>query len=62
MAKTEMVNSNTVKVSGIPTNVFTIGASIDDRPNEVILVIPGKTFIIYLHFAFSNKNILSSIF
>ena len=41
MVKTEMVKSSIVKVSGIPTNIFTIGEDIHDRPNEVVLVIPG---------------------
>ena len=41
MGKTEMVKSSIVKVSGIPTNIFTIGEDIHDRPNEVVLVIPG---------------------
>ena len=54
-----MVQTSTVKVSGIPTNVFTIGADIYDRPNEVILVIPGKTFLIDVHFAFTNTNMLT---
>jgi len=37
MGKTEVVKSSIVKVSGIPTNIFTIGEDIHDRPNEVIL-------------------------
>ena len=41
MGKTEVVKSSIVKVSGIPTNIFTIGEDIHDRPNEVVLVIPG---------------------
>ena len=47
MGETEMVKSNKVKVSGIPTNVFTIGADIHDRPHEVILVIPGQFSLIH---------------
>lgn len=37
MGKTEVVKSSIVKVSGIPTNIFTIGEDIHDRPSEVIL-------------------------
>ena len=59
MGKTEMVRSSTTKVSGIPTNVFTIGADIHDRPNEVILVIPGKTLLIDVHLTFTNTNMLT---
>ena len=54
MGKTDIVKSSTVKVSGIPTNIFTIGADIHDRPNEVVIVIPGKTFLIDPHIAFTN--------
>ena len=44
------VKSSIVKVLGIPTKIFTIGSDVEDRPKEVILVIPG----IYLHFKLSE--------
>ena len=50
MEKKEFVKSRTVKVSGIPTKVFTIGANIHDPPNEIILIIPGNHFELFHYF------------
>ena len=49
------VKSSIVKVLGIPTKIFTIGSDVEDRPKEVILVIPG----IYLHFKLPFNNVVA---
>ena len=49
MVHSKLLNVVCIDIQNTPTKVFTIGGDIHSNPKEVILVIPGNLFRLFLH-------------
>ena len=57
MVHSKLLNVVCIDIQNTPTKVFTIGGDIHSNPKEVILVIPGNLFRLFLFFYRISESI-----